>query len=212
MAVKLDGIEVGKAQWGVAVPVDPGSHELAASAPQYKPWSTKISVGRDGSTLNVAVPALEALPPEAVTPPPTTPSSPQGGPAAAEQPAAPAPAPVEPGTWSNQRVIAVIVGTVGVVGLGVAGVFAATAKSRYSDSLPSCDSNNVDLCTQAGVDQRDSARQAGDVATVASVAGGVAVVTGILLWVTGAPERAAVPRAGIEIVPTLGGGIVRGQW
>ena len=41
MVIALDGVSVGRAEWGVAVPVDPGEHTIEASAPHYKPWSAR---------------------------------------------------------------------------------------------------------------------------------------------------------------------------
>lgn len=57
--VKRDGAAVGKAQWGTAIPVDPGEHKIAATAPGTKPWESTITVEKQG-TKTVEVPALEA--------------------------------------------------------------------------------------------------------------------------------------------------------
>jgi hypothetical protein len=57
--VKRDGAAVGKAQWGTAIPVDPGEHKIAATAPGKKPWESTITVDKQG-TKTVEVPALEA--------------------------------------------------------------------------------------------------------------------------------------------------------
>src|SRR5690606_28101935 len=38
LRVERDGLPIGTAQWGLAVPVDPGRHRVSASAPGREPW------------------------------------------------------------------------------------------------------------------------------------------------------------------------------
>jgi hypothetical protein len=203
MTVSLDGTSVGRAEWGIAVPVDPGDHTIDASAPHFKPWTNKVTVGRDPTTVAVAVPALEAAPPDA-TPPP----------APAPAPAAPPPAPVDDGSAGRpQRTIGIVLGAVGVVGLAVGAGFAISAKNTYNSSLADCLPSSPNQCSNAGVNQRNSAISAGNVASVAVAVGAVAVAAGVVLWVT-APSGSArsTQSASIALVPTLGGGMVSGSW
>jgi len=60
LAVKRDGVALGEAAWGTAVPVDPGPHTVEASAPGKKPWKATIETS-DQST-EVVVPRLEDAP------------------------------------------------------------------------------------------------------------------------------------------------------
>ena len=88
MAIALDGVAIGHAEWGVAVPVDPGEHSIDAVAPHAKTWSKALTIANDAATTTVAVPSLEAAPSSAAPPPPPV--------AAAPAPAvAPPRAPVE---------------------------------------------------------------------------------------------------------------------
>ena len=64
LIVERDGVPIGRASWGLALPVDPGAHVLAASAPGKKRWSQSTTVPNLSTTVAVAVPALEDLPPE----------------------------------------------------------------------------------------------------------------------------------------------------
>jgi hypothetical protein len=205
LVVKLDGVEVGRAEWDVALPVDPGEHTLEASAPQWKPWSTKLTIGHDATTTPVTVPALEAAPaptPAAVIAPPV--------PAAAPPAAAPA---AEDDTGRSQRTAGLLVGAGGIVGLGLGAAFAAIAKSEYSDSLANCSSADPNRCSQAGVDERGSARTSGDIASVALAVGGAAVVGGVILWVVApSPGSRGTQSAAVALVPTLGGAMVSGRW
>src|SRR5690606_15763807 len=60
----FDGTEVRRAAWGVALPVDPGKHEVTASAPGKKEWSTRVEVTGEGQQVSVTIPKLEEGPPE----------------------------------------------------------------------------------------------------------------------------------------------------
>jgi len=212
LTVKLDGVEVGKGSWGLALPVDPGEHALEASAPHFLGWSSKLTVGKEAATLPVAVPALEPAPAAvAATAPDATPAT--TTPPAATQ--ATPEAPVDPSRGRGQRTAGLLLGAGGVVGLGIGAAFAAVAKSKYNSSLSDCSPAAPDRCSQAGVDERGSARTAGDVASVAIGIGAVALAGGVLLWLTapspgGAPATARA--ASIRISPTLGGAMVSGQW
>jgi hypothetical protein len=207
MTVNLDGVSVGRAEWGVAVPVDPGDHTLDASAPKFRPWSSKVTIVAQPTTTMLSVPALEAAPVEAAPPPPAAP--------------APAPAPVQPARAETeegapgrlQRTGGLVLGAVGVVGLAVGIGFTAAAKSTYNNSLADCRSNAPDECTQAGVTQRNSAVNDGNVATIALSVGAAAIAGGLVLWLT-APSLPAshATHASVGIVPTLGGGAVRATW
>ena len=42
LAVKRDGVELARALWEEAVPVDPGVHAVLASAPGWKDWQTTV--------------------------------------------------------------------------------------------------------------------------------------------------------------------------
>ena len=45
---------------GTAVPVDPGEHEVTATAPGKKPWRRKVVVEPDGHLVTVSIPSLES--------------------------------------------------------------------------------------------------------------------------------------------------------
>jgi hypothetical protein len=203
--VTRDGVLVGTAEWGTAIPVDSGAHIMEASAPGYKSWTTTVDVSPDGAQVTLGVPALEALPVEAsplpISPPPETSASPA--------PPATPPAPAE--TASNggaQRTIGLVVAAAGVVGMGAAGVLAIVANNKNQDSLQFCPTN-PNVCSPAGVAERNDARMAGDAATVALGVGAAVFVTGAVLWLTAPNSRVA---ARIAIVPTVGGAVLDGAW
>ncbi|MBX3227560.1 MAG: hypothetical protein KIT84_14495 [Labilithrix sp.] len=53
-----DGAVVSSSELGVGVPVDPGEHEIHASAPGAASWSTKVTIA-PGAEATVEVPPLE---------------------------------------------------------------------------------------------------------------------------------------------------------
>lgn len=69
LEVKRDGVVVGRAQFGTAIPVDPGPHKVTATAPGKKLWETTVTVEKGPSTKEVTVPELEAGPPPPPPPP-----------------------------------------------------------------------------------------------------------------------------------------------
>jgi serine/threonine-protein kinase len=215
MQVARDGVLVPRGAWGTAMPVDPGPHDLTASAPGYKGWVSSVTVAPDASRANVTVPALEALPPEAL-PVPSPAPSPASVPQPTEAPVEPPPGFAETGAsrGSGQRILGVVFGGLGIVGLGVGTAFALSAKSKYDDSLNACETANHDLCNPTGISQRNDARSAGDAATVAFGLGAAALVAGGILWFT-APRASAAPRTGsasLVVAPTLGGAVVKGAF
>jgi hypothetical protein len=216
MLVKRDGVEVTRAEWGVPIPIDSGSHTIEASAPGYKPWSSSVDVPQDGAQVSIAVPALEAAPQEAAPPAP-----------APVQPA-PAPAPTagadaSSGTGGTQRMLGIVIGGVGVLGLGTSAVFAVLAKNKYNDSLQGCPTN-PNVCSQTGVSQRNDALTFGNVASVAFGVGAAALAGGAVLWFTApsgarpSPSSSASSASGarVGIAPMVasgvGGAVLRGTW
>ena len=205
LQVRRDGVDVAKSAWGVPIPIDKGSHAIEASAPGYKTWSATVDVPQDGAQVSVSVPALDAAPAA-----PPTPA------AIVAPPAAPAPAPAAPppdaSTGSTQRILGLVIGGVGVVGLGIGGAFALMAKGKYNDSLGNCQTANPNLCNGTGVDTRNQALDDGAVATVAVAVGVAALVGGAVIWFTAPSAPSSATTGRLVIAPTLGGAVVQGAW
>ncbi len=182
LEIKRDGTPVGRALWGTAIPVDPGPHVIEATAPGKKPWQTTAKVEGDKANVVVSIPPLEDAPAEA---------APIQGTVAAD--VAPA--------GNGRRTLGLVLGGAGIVGLGVGTAFALSAKAKKNDSLVNCPAG-PNLCNQTGVDQRNEALSAGNVATVAAGAGVVLLAAGAILFFT-APSGEK-PRA--LVVPSVGSG------
>jgi hypothetical protein len=205
LQIKRDGVEVARAEWGVPIPIDSGSHNVEASAPGHKPWSQSVDVAQDGAQVSVAVPPLDVAPVEA-TPP--------AGPAPAPAPPPGPPAP-DPATGNGQRVAGLVVGVAGVVGLGLSGLFAGLAKGKYNDSLTNCPTS-PNVCSQTGVDQRNTALSDGNVASVAFAAGAALVVSGVIVYFTAPRAPSSTPTGRLGVSPLVGantgGALLQGSW
>ena len=59
LQIRRDGVVVADAVRGIPVPVDPGSHIIAATAPGRRPWSTTIGLGAGKAVVSVVIPLLE---------------------------------------------------------------------------------------------------------------------------------------------------------
>ncbi len=182
--IRRDGVRVLPAELNSAIPIDPGTHTVEASAPGKKKWSSTFEVG-DAAKLAVEVPTLD---------------SDSNAPAVEKPSAAPPPveAPPDAGTsahsGSGQRTVAVVIGAVGVVGLGLGTVFGLQAKSNWNDSKSHCTAFPYG-CDKEGTDLHSSANSKAAVSTVAFIAGGVALAASAVLWFsadTGKKESVAV--------------------
>jgi len=171
MTITRDGALVPEAVLETHVPVDPGEHTIQASAPGFQSWEQKITVVRE-KEHTIEVPRL--LP---------APEAPRAAPA--PEPSAPPPVTASPAT-SHRKLAAYIVGGAGVAALAATGVLASSARSKWQSASPHC--NAQDRCDAKGLSLNRDARALGNAATVAFIAGTVAVAAGVVLYVT-APGR-----------------------
>jgi hypothetical protein len=58
LLVERDGSAVGRVQWGLAVPVDPGVHRVRVSGPGISTWLAEIDVPSEPAVHTVSVPLL----------------------------------------------------------------------------------------------------------------------------------------------------------
>lgn len=201
--VREDGALVGRAIWGSPVPVDPGTHSIAASATGKQTWTSEVEVPATAGQLQVQVPPLEATPVAASAPtvaqPPKTPESPPG------------PAPNETRTsglfgLSTQSLAGWSLVGAGAIGVGVGIVF-TLKRSNEVDARDSICPTGV--CPQAELDadraaiarHTSDARTDGTIATIGYVAGGVLAAGGVVLLLT---DRHS---SNVGFTPLLGPGL-----
>lgn len=172
LEVLFDGTEVRRAAWGVALPVDPGPHEISASAPGKKTWTVSVKVTGETQSIQVTVAALENGPPDE--------KSAQSEPIE-RGPAAP------PRSGQVQRRVGLGVGIFGLVGVGLGSAFGVDAMKK---SQAAKDEGCVDnVCPDDAGETRNKAKTAGTISTVAFAVGAAALGAGLVLYFT-APSSA----------------------
>jgi serine/threonine-protein kinase len=173
LEVLRDGRPVAPVLWGSRAAIDPGKHQLVARAPGYVEWKRDIDVAAGSKEQTVEIPKLTAAP-----------QSSTGALASASS------------ANTGQRIAALAVGGLGIVGLGVSGVLGLSAQASYSDSEELCNADNY--CTQRGVELRESAQGKALGASIAAGVGVAALTTAAVLWFTAKdtetpPSKAAAP-------------------
>ncbi|MDI1437450.1 tetratricopeptide repeat protein [Polyangium sorediatum] len=195
ISVMRGGLLLGEAQWGTALPVDAGGHEIVVTAPGYKPWKRQVEVVADGASVTVAVPE-KALVPE--------PSAQQRAPSPVlmAQPAPP------DRTWLRPVGLSALgLGAAGVVAGAVFGGLAIERKGR-SNADGHCDARN--RCDDEGLALRDQAVGFAQASTWLLVTGGALAAGGMVLWLTSPRKDEPAPRAGLWVSPSAAG--LQGTW
>jgi hypothetical protein len=195
LVVKRDADEVGKSQWGVAVPVDPGPHKLVVTAPRKKTWEQSVFVPA-GVNIDVPVPVLATAPP----PPPGTVEIPtpdannKGG-------AQPVPQP-STGGGGGQRAIGGVVMGLGLAGVGAGTVLAVIANQSIAQSNNTCDNK----CKSAA--EQDAAYGKNETigSAISFAVGGALLVTGLVVILT-APSGKSTNVSLAPWVRSDGGGL-----
>jgi hypothetical protein len=188
LTVERDGSVVGPPQWGLAVPVDPGQHEIRAHGPGFVPWTSVVHVDASPRLHTVKIAALP------VSATPDVPCNPEQSNC---QPSDATPSPFfEP--VAHKLGLAAL--GVGVVSLGIGTGFALHARSK-NESSDAAGCSDRACPNVSSLELRRDAVSAGNWATV-SVGVGLAslAAAGILFWVV--PEPAPEPSA--RVMPRVG--------
>jgi hypothetical protein len=198
--VTMDGTPLLQKLDGSAIPVDPGIHRFVFEASGFRVASTKVTaVIREGvkerpvqTVFDLPEPP-KAAPPPAARRPPEEPNQPSG---------------------NARRAIGLAIGGAGVAEFVVGMVFGAVALSTYNHALSECGNSDFNTCNKAlypkANQDRQSAADQATVSTIASIAGGVCMAAGAVIYLT-------APKAnGVEVGATAENGGVRfslgGRW
>jgi hypothetical protein len=154
--VKVNGRE--QAVLDAALPFDPGMLEVTAEAPDRKPVKLSVELPKGPASIEIEVPALEAL--------------------EKEQPK-PLPAP------AVDHTVAFIVGGAGI-GLGAIGF--ALGGAAWATSSSADDHCQGNACTQEGLDGHETADALAWGSNVMLIAGTAALATGVVLYFVYEPE------------------------
>lgn len=163
ISVVRNGTPVGAAQWGVAIPVDPGQVKIMVTAPDRRAWEITVEVRNEGSDERIVVPGLEPTPPMQrvyISPVPVSPPESEFL--------------DQPKNW-----LGLGLGGVGVVGLGLFTYFGLESQSKYRKSDAGCDAN--DECSPNALATRQDAYDAGVRANVSLAVGAGGLIAGAVL-------------------------------
>jgi hypothetical protein len=166
VSIKRDGEALEAAEVGVAIPVDPGTHVIEASAPGKQTFSRSVEVGKEGDSQVVEIPALADATTETGAAGPSEQPADKGG-----------------GSGATQRTIGLVLGGVGIAGIAVGAVFGLQAGSKWDDAKSKCDAYPYG-CGDDGVSLGDDAKSAATISTLGFIAGGVLLAGGAALFFT----------------------------
>lgn len=184
MKVHRDSELVEKAMLGVAVPVDPATHEIRASAPGRKPWHTTVQTV-EGQTVVVEVPQLEKV----AVKPAVEPPAPKPPPVKHTAPAPPVVAKPRRAVPRKSTVLPWIVAGVSVATLGAGAYFGVVSLGSYNDANKLCPAHTG--CSSTAMHERSKAETEAWVADIAIPVGvvGIGVASYLLLSRPGEPRR-----------------------
>jgi hypothetical protein len=183
LAITIDGVRLGSSAWGMAIPLDPGTHDVAVSVSGTTPWSGRVTLAGEGVTSVITVVSQE----------PEAPRSAKSGDASGMTSRDP-----------MSRQLMYIFGGTGVVALGVGTFFGLKAKSSWDDRNLHCPNGACD--DQAVVASRSARR----FALAADVSVGVGLVgVGVAMYLALAPgaKRTGIttnPAGRLWLVPDVG--------
>ncbi len=169
LRISLDGALLGEGGIGSRLPLDPGPHELVVTHVDGRRAARRFRVEGEGLFLEIALPALPALP------------APAGTSAAVPRPSAP--------SRVGPRVAPWVVAGGGAALMGVGLVFGLRATRLRSDVTALCPERS--RCTEEGRAKNDDAVRAADVATVVTAVGIAAVGVGVALLLQKGPSTSA---------------------
>jgi serine/threonine-protein kinase len=209
MKILRAGEEVGQGAWDTAVPIDPGTYSIEASAPDKRTWTGEVVVEKPGETASIEVPELEGLEPAVVEAP------------APEAEAAPAPVAIEDqgsGTGRTVAMIALSAAAVGGIATGV--VFGIQSKNETDAAKKLCTGGEDGATCARGLDlpgfdggvaerdealgHRDSAERAALISYVGLGVGAAALAGATILFFTGSGADDGEAARDAQLAPVLG--------
>lgn len=177
LTITLDGADLSLDELGKPRRVDPGPHVIVTSCPECTAQTTKVEPST-GKRLPVELP-LDALAPAAEAPVIKEP----------EVIVKPGPPP-----GRNRRIIGLVAGGAGVVGLGVATYLALDARGDYNTAFDAGCDPETKRCSEDALAATRDARSRANTATIIGGVALAAVATGVVLYLT-APKATTTERA-----------------
>ena len=186
--VVRDGVEVGPAALGIAIPQEPGAHALLVTAPHHKEHETSVTLAEgEVKELVLEVGERDAVVTPAPIPPP--------------------PPPATPPPSSTGKTLGVVLAGAGLAGLAVGTTTGVMALSKKSTVEENC--FPVGVCNERGHDAASSGRTLSIVSTIGFSAGAALLGVGAVLYLTApkTPAAASTTRRTIASPLLLPGGV-----
>jgi hypothetical protein len=198
---------------GIAIAVDPGIHnftfETASRGTVRKQFVIRQGQKNRSELVMFAASAPRPAVAAPVAPPTPSPVVMNLSPSRVAAPPLPLPQTDSSSSFGARKTVAIVAATLGVVGIGLGGVFGALARSKRDDAQKVCPTVCPD---QDAVAMWQDAKRAGTISTVAFAAGGIGLVGAAVLWLTAHPETPATPSAGVNVGPGQVTMALRGRW
>jgi hypothetical protein len=192
-SVTRDGAALDAGALGIAVYVDPGRHEIVASAPGFAAFTKVVTVAA-GKTETLAIPRL------------TTAAASPGGAKLPSDDTGATTAPVP----STRTYLAIGVGAIGVATVGVGLVFGANARANLGDAKALCGDKLVcqgDETYKLGQQLIHDARSKATISTVLVATGGAAIIAGAVLYFTRPAARETRAATVVPVAHERGAGL-----
>ncbi|MFO0591022.1 MAG: hypothetical protein U0441_25990 [Polyangiaceae bacterium] len=181
LTITRNDVPVKAEVWSSAVPVDPGTYTLSATAPGKKPWTAIVEVPKGSGARTIEVPSLEDAPAEKAAEAATSAPSVT----ATLAPTAPPPRPRTPPVQS----LGYVLGSTGIAAVLGGLVVGGMAMAQNNDVKKSCP--DVKCGDPLVVDQSKAVGALADVSTTMLVAGGVLAAGGLVMVLVAPTPRAA---------------------
>jgi hypothetical protein len=203
LTITRNGVPIDSAEWNTDIPVDGGEYVIEGKAPGYEAWSTKVSVSESGDKESVNVPKFRQRPD-------AMPDAKPDGHTVNE--------PIDdkvsvPASSSRKKIGQIAVASGGALVLGGLAV-GYMAQQKWSDAKDACGPDlacGPDDDFAAGQASVDAARTRGNISTIVTGTGIVALGVGTALWLTAPSAEASGRRtSGLAILATGGAALTSG--
>ncbi len=189
LEVRRDGDTLATDQLGVATPLDPGQHQVSASAPGYEPISINVTLGSERDAQTVTLPELK---PVATAEPPASPASPpvkEPAPVVASPPLAlEQPLPTPAAERTDTTTLGYIAGGTGAAFASAGAVFYFLSLSANDEAKKGCPVKDRFYCDTKAIEAESRRDTYATIATIGGVAGIAGLGLGAWLVLTSPHE------------------------
>ena len=209
LEVRIDDVPQPPEIWSKPMFIDAGLHSVSIRAPEHEPFLDHVRV-EDGTRAVVVVPDLQRLPTAPLKA--AEPASQPGSLVSPEMLAFHKASQAQHAGLGTARTAALVVGGAGVVSLAVGLLFGQLARNANEHSQSLCQPN-TDVCSPQGLSLREDAFAHATRSTVLSIAGAVAIASGVTLWIASpAPDVPPGPALALSLSRSGLGAELRGAY